>query len=347
MTKLSFTIFYLMSIHIILIDPNCLYESKEKQCEDCKLGFKLQSNTKFPKCELDSCLNPSQDGNSCLKCYEGYTLNPQIENQTYCEPICSGFNNDANKCNYCGYGYYLKNGDCKKCEGGCVHCSFDGKYCYKCSPNLSLILTKIENDKFENEFPICQNKNCGDNCAECENNICTNCSIEFFKTNENDKDCIHCSKIIQNCLRCDYDNNEYKCNQCVQSYFTNPYGVCEKCIENCARCSNSNICEMCNPGFGFDIKIGKCVECKSKYEFCNNCGIYDKEFLCYNCDEGYIISKKNDKCLIIVKHKFKLWWLVGVCSGLALFGLIYIIYKRFRLKMAVTNVEKNNDVNKY
>ena len=102
--------------------------------------------------------------------------------------------------------------------------------------------------------------------------------------------CHKCTELgFNNCERCkiDIDNfNEFVCSKCSVGYFLNKDGYCEQC-ENPLVQGIHNTCVKCN-----DTDEGG-------IEGCEKCVSDNGKIYCQQCQEGFILNEKNQKCIKI------------------------------------------------
>jgi len=125
---------------------------------------------------------------SCYACSRKYVIFEGVCNQcTYNDTNCVACTNAAkDTCSRCLTGYYLKNGECKACNGNCVSCLGKGA-CIKCAPGYYLAK--------EAGSSAGKCKLCDDTCTTCSDNptLCTACPANF---NLQGSSCVSVHKVV-------------------------------------------------------------------------------------------------------------------------------------------------------
>ena len=310
-------------------DSNCIKcpEKNLTDCDECK--GKMLWDTVAKKCIDGPCPERMfQSQNKCLPCIEGCKkcLNNNtckecqdkwFLHQNRCVPICPvTFGADKGKCNPCS-------AHCDDCVGNkCVTCT---KPYYK---HQGVCLDDCP-DNFWKNSNNCDA--CDSRCAKCKDSkTCNKCNSPFFlklnncvkecgegyRTDENTKECSHCSdsdcKICKsNTKKCDkckgtkkLFNN--KCvDECPSGTYANSNAECVSCFKDCILCKNNIICDRCKLNSFLTIDHKECrSDCMlgerkkvigpdGKCELC-------KDVNCENCDFN---MERCDKC----KSKFFLF----------------------------------------
>ena len=351
---------------------NCLKcEGNVSECSVCQEGFFLFEDKKCHSC--NETINMVVINSTCVNCTNLIENCDECSDTSLCLKCKNGLylDQNENKCLNCSnvsYPNMFVSGNfcepCSKAIENCINCEGNQNECSLCKEGWSLSLDKkcgnLE-DKCISANMLKVNltcQNCSDiieNCDECLNStMCTKCFNNFYfdKTvnicincsNESYPDrfiygrfCELCSSAIENCIKCDKENEcslckegwslslDKKCekleNQCISANMIKVNLTCQNCsiiIENCEECSNSTMCTKCLNNFYFDKALNICINCSNESypdrfiygQFCElcssvneNCINCDNENECTLCKEGWSLSldkkceKLEDQCI--------------------------------------------------
>ncbi|KAL7714041.1 Protein serine/threonine kinase [Entamoeba marina] len=276
---------------------NCKVQIETYGCEICYEGY--ESNVT----NCNAC--PS----NCLRCYNGYCINCEMNYyvtgsggcSTINEPIISYENEKAMKCND---GYYSNGNECIQCsDSNCVSCN--SSTCLTCTNSIN------------NNDNSCQTKEDGEEIVN--NNGIIECNDGYYLINN---ECLTCSsKYDSNCELCDslkcYSclngvliNNSYcltdtgceiedsKCLNCNDkgSWFNGT--SCEKCDEGCVNCINT-ICIKCDDDYIINFENNTCS--KRRVDNCNTYSNYYSD-RCIECNDGYYLNNDEQECYSCPEH---------------------------------------------
>ncbi|ELP93726.1 tyrosine kinase, putative, partial [Entamoeba invadens IP1] len=228
------------------------YLNINNTCEECPLYCNscvfINNQIRCKACAINHTL--SEDSTKCeLK-------------ETHCEISYNGY------CYTCQNGSTIKNGICSLCTQNCEKCNYDG--CDICKQNYLIVP---------------QTKEClfYDKCTEINDNICTTCSIELYKTGDQNSMCENCSTYCEYC-------SESLCLKCRNEYYLSDTSTCEvdtkqnrqlmqttktTLTSNCAIVQSVG-CIRCD--VGYYLYNSKCVNCPSHCRICyspNECAVCD------------------------------------------------------------------------
>ena len=163
--------------------------------------------------------------------------------------------NDGSKCEKCGSGYRVVNGECvaETTDNSTVlSCTIEG--CTNCTS------------------PSTNNEKCtkcsGEKVASADGKSCVNCEV------------VHCSKCIEydseTCETCNsgFIKENGKCvtpkvvNECKTGYYISESNTCLPCPSSCSSCLSESYCTECINGI--ENKDGKCEECFDKFKGCES-----------------------------------------------------------------------------
>ena len=262
---------------------NCGICSNNNDCTKCKTDYTFENGKCIIKSE--NC-EEYDDNGQCTKCISNYkNVNGQcfeeIEN-------CQDYEN---------------NGLCKECETGFAFEEDDRTTCKDKTKFLDEYYTKDDGISYkkcdgEGEDRI-------SNCEKCNydiNLICTKCKTNYILINDTTNTCYplyyntdnkyyfqdeyhlrSCSYGINNCEKCQKNNDDLICLQCIADYVVFN-DVCYKKIENCEKYGEEELCEECNTDFAFEEDDR--TTCKEKTEFSNEYYTKDNGKSYYKCDGG-------------------------------------------------------------
>jgi proprotein convertase subtilisin/kexin type 5 len=252
---------------------------KKKICPDG--FFYVKEENKCRKCpkECTKC----EDEKTCTECLhkfkpvEGVCIESCPENQVFVKGSCVRFEDPM-----------------------CLHCNAADLKCIKCKKGSFLsgdvCVAICPETTFANEDEVCEK--CKNNCKTCESAlVCLTCKGDTALTNE--KTCVEtceegffkdCKSDTKTCKKCNpacktcHGLTEKDCDICEDGYTLNN-GVCERIVD----------CPV-----GKFKENDKCVDCKKKYLFCEECN----ETKCLKCIPGFI--PKNNRCFkqIISNKKY-------------------------------------------
>ena len=324
------------SCSIYMNDENCLRCENNHKCISCKDNYgildKDYSQCKDISTELTGKTIFNEDGlyyscsiiEGCKRC-EGRNQCIETISDNYCilEESSVIKLNEINDLYY-----YLEDGNkCISCSSetlgipNCHSCSLSSNSinCYQCKEGYSI----VNNDR-----------------SHCLISLEYSINNEFF-TIDNGINYYNCDKIefsekaIQNCQKCEYDNNskKNKCIKCKTNYLilddndsickniddfnslindkkilgdmdTTKYYTCNKLIPNCETCEinseNNIICISCKNNYIFlDNNKSKCLPKKDyingHYYSNDNINFYSCNDNCYECDEETCKICNNNK----------------------------------------------------
>ena len=287
-----------------------------------KISFCVRPDSSLKNClsaEANTTyINTKYDCTDCLINYLPY------ESKFYERKICHNIFEEIKYTQEINYAEY--NGKISAREGKCENNKFftpDGKYCYKCDNsdigmtgckskcNFSLkrnnalkCLDGCKDGYIESSEGICEYCDKYNNgCKKCHYEkeypinylgikrqrrfLCDECEQNYIKI---DGECISCVTIMINeCLNCKMENNEYKCIQCYDGYYLNDEGLCVNCHD------------------GYFIEERKCIKCndisRGGIEGCLDCNKNGNSVSCLTCDEEYILLSNNKTCLKISQNE--------------------------------------------
>ena len=277
-------------------------------------GYKYYEN----KCvrDIGFCKTYSEDGESCVKCNDGYAF--EGNDRMQCFNIEDHFQNYYTKDE--GISYFACNSEIENCNK-CYYNSGDKKVkCYLCDTNFAM---------FENDNK-CLNKESLDNSYININDthvkLCENV-INYCKECTNEKTCTKCSNGFL--LSMTIDGSKYCINESIlqsgEVYLSEDDSTYLYCSEpayhdipNCHKCSDKTSCSLCKSQFTFiDGDKSKCVEinslsnnyikdpkdssnyikCENIYGNCNTCN----NERCLTCQEKYeFVNNDYSTCVEII-----------------------------------------------
>lgn len=258
--------------------PNCesCSDNIDNKCEECKETFIMKNGT--CPCYDRNCLEcDSPLYGTCKKCNNNLNLTNEGTCVNDSIPNCLYYNDKS--CDYCEFGYSLKDDTCIPQS---VNCTIVGcKECYSQNGEETCIDC---NDGYTLEHGKCTQN------PECDlfvNNICIHCPGDYFNLNSTcflkckgaDCDTDKINNTCKNtCIKCEK-------NSLIEIPNCKPKNYCT--VNNCAMCFKKEECIRCDVGYGlFD---NQCVECP---DFCLHCD-HDKK--CKSCINRYILE--NGICL--------------------------------------------------
>ena len=206
------------------------------------------------KCERNNFFTP--DNNSCYAC------NNKDVGMPGCKGVCSfSFKrNETIKCeDDCKIGYI------EISEGLCELCDNINKGCYECH--------------YETEYPLDYL-----GIKRKRRFVCDYCEDDYI--NKNGK-CYHCSYYRNNCVKCNEENDEIKCQKCRPDYYL----------------TEDNLCQYCGRRDEILSLDNKCIQCSGIIEGCSNCEMKENKTYCRLCQEGFILLLNNKTCLKISENK--------------------------------------------
>ena len=326
-------------------DPFCdgCFSEEKGACEYCKEGFYLKKgeclnltlptngncpnnyykdgNYCYEKCSGVNCnfwifpgLSLCPD-NDCLVC-EWYVLKiiSSCDNSDKCSTLEGCLNCITNnECLICQQGYYLLEGECKRCSEGCSICSSENN-CEYCMSGYELTLSKtcVLTYNFDFNAALYQAKKSNliainypqeiakPDTPELNSNIILSSDTTETGFIEDDD-----SKIIpaiiscdKNCIKC-FDNRG-KCYECNQRYTLQENKCILKCSDkNCLSCELKDGKEICNQcPTGYEINNEKCT-LNCEISNCLECSLTDNVLTCEKCNNGYYLE--NNICKIKCK----------------------------------------------
>ncbi|ELP86917.1 hypothetical protein EIN_314860 [Entamoeba invadens IP1] len=250
---------------------NCQYPhtSTPKICSSCIAGYYLDETTRTcKKGNITNCI-VYYDAIKCTTCESTYYYT-----SGECQQYFHCLNVGNTGCNFCEYGYGLKDGHCVKCNSNCIECFNDSDVCKTCQHGYGVINGKCVR--------------CNSACKSCDSTsseICTDC---YEKTGLSSNTCVSCGA---NCLTCENDNPT-KCTACEIGYVLTNINTCKKCGNNCTDCSatNTEICYDCQATY-FLNGNSQCQTCQTV-----SCGALE-EFQCGKCLEKCTFDNRNGNWL--------------------------------------------------
>lgn len=340
----------------ILFDSSCQTSSIiNGYCLTCYPGYQLNSLGNCILAPLQNSTNPQcalWNGTQCLSCAQGTYFN----NAGICQivnPLCKTYNNVNGACTSCYSGYQV-NGNgcvpanatqidpfCKVLNGSlCIQCAdryymnnqgtctLISVFCLNYNNVTGACLTCFGGYQLSGTQCIQANSTTDPNCAQWQNNICSQCSLgSYFDVN-------HVCQIV-NPLCSSFNTSNGQCLSCYQSYNLIS-GTCINDINNtvsdpnCATFQN-NVCIMCSKFYYFNSNgrctgvnplcqtynttNGNCLSCYSGFQLsgivCVNATVAPidpncKSFLnntCITCSQGFffnsngVCSQANPNCL--------------------------------------------------
>ena len=230
----------------------------------------------------------STDPTKCTSCNTGYYFDSTAKSCTQCTQTnpnsCKACASAVSTCTECKLKYYLDNGQCKSCSGGCKKCSSD-TVCTECSTgyylkNSACDTCRMPNCKKCSSATTCTEcdsgnylttdgkcKRCGDNCGICDADKCLVCYSGSYLPYEGAKYCVSCDNNIKHCASC---TSSDKCTSCAIGYYLSD-GKCEACSSkdaNCAYCKSDGTCIGCVGGYF--VSSGKCSACGTGCKSCTS-----------------------------------------------------------------------------
>ncbi|WAR16691.1 PTPRF-like protein, partial [Mya arenaria] len=186
---------------------HCTYCRKsDGYCNSCESGYYLKNNRCY-KCRTHCFSCESTGCQSCQNGYYGHNC------QRSCAANCLSCRNSDGYCNFCKFGYYLKNSRCFNCETPCAFC--ESSRCQAC---------------FDGYWgSICEH-HCGHHCSSCNqsNGVCISCEDGYWGS--------QCTTCGSQCKACNQSNG---CLECSVGYYGH---TCDK--------YNCNGCTECQYGNG-------------------------------------------------------------------------------------------------
>ena len=334
-------------------DSNCeICLSEEKgTCESCASGYKLEKGTcvELPKPDENNQCNdgyyykngiceqicyglhcneiPTSTSN-VFRCSENNCLacqNQEIRHIVPCNAskVCTkdGCLNclSDDDCLICGQGYYLINGECKKCINGCSLCA-DSQTCQYCFSGYNL---------------DSENKCVKDNQFDYNVNLYHKKKIQLIKINfpyelitEDEEQYTNVKECDSNCVTC--DDSSGICKACKSLYVLEDNNCIMTCSDNkCLYCRMyyfSELCDICPEGY---YSKGKNCYLKCSDENCKYCRLFDDQEVCTECNEGYELEgitcklKRNYMAIIYTIITFLI---------LAIFIICFCWYKQKKIQ---------------
>jgi hypothetical protein len=240
----------------------------------CPIGYYEDNSNICSNCK-ENCIKCT-NSDDCLKCQQGYYLQPDIDE---CKSYCPEFyyTNDsleAPRCSFCKENCRkcLDNKNCMECDQGFYIQPFGNKVCD--------IICPVEYYKSEITPASCNP--CKDGCFECDENKCQKCKEGYESHNDQNEPC----RIT-----------------CPEYYFENVLNgikICSECSIGCLSCYSENLCNECD--LGFNLINNSCIECD--YENCFHCGTENNELVCVECIEGFYVIDNMNLCVSICPEGF-------------------------------------------
>ena len=218
----------------VIIIPNCMNQSIVG-CVRCESGYYINDG-RCLKCE-ENC-NICIDETTCKSCKTGFTA----ENGKCVEYTNSGCKykmEGSDDCVICVDGYYLKDGDCRKCADSCSTCSDDYFKCITCA-----------NDYYFNSEGLCAPCSGLNNCSTCGQYGCVECESGFYIKDYN------CYECPDNCNEC----ANGVCSECADGYVVSR-GECSKIedlIDGCLNMTEDKECTVCKSMYILSHNKKKC-----------------------------------------------------------------------------------------
>ena len=255
--------------------------------EICKYIYEEEKKNNISKYDSDTGISATNG-----KCNDGYfTRNGKVcikcDDENYGMEGCGG------KCTFILNREYQLQCEDNKCKdnyfetlpGKCVLCSQVLSSCQKCEYIINEEIPKFQ-PKRQRELV----------CTKCSSN-----NLFLYKGK-----CLTCDKIIPGCKTCIQENNQIKCSEVAEGYYTDKNGIIKQCFSYCSKCSivtmegiDKLICtEVSNKNYYID-KNGIPNECESNCDECtliNGNGV--DEIKCTEASYGYYIDQygKVQKC---------------------------------------------------
>lgn len=270
---------------------------------NCITGCYILSN---PTCicigNCKSCYNDAFNTKVCSECAVGYAILP-ISQEYSCVLECP-------------LQYYKDSSNiqsiCKKCGDYCNTCS-EASICTECMDNYFLLDSICVEDcgvyYYKDTTHPSSCRRCGDYCNTClDDSLCIECNSNYYLSEGfcvEDcevgyyKDGLECRRCLSNCDICP---NSYECDECDEglNYFL--VGGEYNCSELCPvgyylmNSQPSNRCvESCPSGYYQDEINQTCKECP---DYCTECMISYKEFICSKCMQFAYILESVCKCYV-------------------------------------------------
>ena len=238
---------------------NCEYVSKELICTTCKSDFILKDD------ETNICYSKEIFTNDKKYYYENeYLIISCSKKITNCETCTK---NEDVSCDNCEDNYRLSNNKCFKIIDNCDNYdTTDGNLCQKCKDGYA-----FEGD----EKKICKEINIFEEYYTKDN------GISYYKCDDETKGG------IPNCKKCEYNNNELKCNECSSEYI-----IKDDEYNKCYSKSTYNNDKKYYYDDEFHIKT-----CSQTIDNCDECEKIDENLNCEKCKtDYYIVNKINRSC---------------------------------------------------
>ena len=326
-------------------DINCT-SLNNKQCLRCKEGYFKDTSTcksisEVEEIEHKYCYHYRGTMKKCDECSEEYVLT----REGYCysksgEPLETEDKNNTNSnqnqtmkretkyketnncierstkgCSRCEDGYYLEDGECKQCIGGCWQCS-NSTYCTGCdsysyADNGKCIKIGELAETCSQLMPThdgcvqCRDgyykASDGKACTKCDSSCltcflfnglerCIDCQVGYYRAVAQERFCLSQDLLI-NCT----NKTNTGCSVCENGFFLTDAKTCQKCGLNCISCQNEKTCVKCKEE-NYVLKEGVCVDYKT-IQHCKEA----KNSKCTSCDDGFELSKTGLECNEIVK----------------------------------------------
>lgn len=276
----------------------CLSCSNSQNCLQCKDGFYLSNGDCF---HCDVGCNKCIALQKCTECLDGFYIAEKNGNFVICDscpPNCKSCNfvNEDFVCNSCFDGYFLKEGECAKCNSPCATCSSSETKCDSC----------IDGYLLDKSTSTCNSK-CEPSCQSCENSPsnCVTCHDGFVL---NGTICLGCPS---GCRTCEFEGGSSSCTGCLEGFYKFDE-LCIPCDTSCATCfgSYSNECYSCKDGYAISYRdlepyiIATCSKCDAPtigVPFCELCTSKCSEteeyascpITCTKCVDGYYLNNNN------------------------------------------------------
>ena len=293
-------------------DPNCKSFSQGGACDGCFNGFFFNQVVQLCQALNPICKTSNLTDGTCLSCYGGYSISAGKCSGASQDANCQKFASGSTTCVQCSSNFYLNtDGRCKQISPLCKTASQSTGACLSCYAGYVL-----------------QGTNCvvggaatlDANCATFNNNICINCSSNYYlntqgvcitfnplckTSNTSNGACLSCFKgygiqsgtcvivsgqTSNSDVNCKATDANGACTACYSFYYLSVQGNCIRLDTNCK--TYTFIMSQCASCYdGYSLSSGQCVV--SSLVPNSNADIYcikTQGSTCIACSSGYYLA---------------------------------------------------------
>ena len=276
------------------VSDQCVTHADNGNCLTCFKGYDLKNG----QCLFSDSNNakPSDSGcgtwdwanQQCLKCSNGWVLNPAGACVPFSDQCVT--HADNGDCLTCYKGYDVKKGQCifsdsnnaKPLDSGCGTWDWDNQKCMKCSKGWVFNANNLC-------VPV------SDQCAShADNGDCLTCFKGYELKNGQClfSDSNNAKPLDSGCGTWDWDNQ--KCIKCSKGWVFNANNVCVPVSDQCASHAGNGDCLTCYKGY--DLRNEKCLFSGSNNARPSDlgCGTWDWDNqICLACSKGWVFNAKK------------------------------------------------------